>query len=262
MLDRLRRRRRRAADDDLRIYAIGDVHGHKTLFLRLIDRIGDDAEARGPRSTRLVILGDFIDRGPDAAGMIKVLMRLDQEPNVIVLKGNHEAAMADALDGDHDALDLWLAHGGTQTLHSFGVDVDALEIDDSLAVLRAARAAVPATVLRWIKRLPTFVRYGDYYFVHAGIDPAIALDRQTDEARLWITDAFTDSMADHGATIVHGHTIYPGVVVLPNRIGVDTGAYRTGRLSAVGIENGAVWTLGVTLDDPPLISPPSEKHGG
>lgn len=160
--------------------------------------------------------------------------------------------MADALDGDHDALDLWLAHGGIATLHSFGVDLVALEIDDSLAVLRAARAAVPAAILRWIKRLPTFVQYGDYYFVHAGIDPAVALDRQTDEARLWITDAFTDSMADHGATIVHGHTIHAdGVAVRPNRIGVDTGAYRTGRLSAVGIENGEVWTLSVTSDDPP-----------
>lgn len=246
------KRRRRRADRDLRIYAIGDVHGHKDLFLRMIDRIGNDAQAREPRSTRLVILGDFIDRGPDAAGMIQVLMRLSGEPNVVVLKGNHEAAMADALDGDHDALDLWLAHGGTQTLRSFGVDLAALDIDDSLAVLRAARAAIPLTVLRWIKRLPTFVRFGDHYFVHAGIDPAVALDRQTDQARLWITDAFTDSVADHGATIVHGHTIYPdGVMIAPNRIGVDTGAYRTGRLSAVGIEDGEVWTLSVVGDDPP-----------
>lgn len=247
------RTRRRASEPAPRVYAIGDVHGRLDLAKTMLDRIRDDVVARAPRSTRIVVLGDFIDRGPDSASLIDLFMRLSGEPNVVVLKGNHEAAMADALAGDHAALDLWLEHGGAATLASYGVDVAALDLHDSYRVLRAARQAIPRAVPRWLGSLPTFVRIGAYYFVHAGVRPGVPLDEQTDESRLWITDEFTGSDADHGAVVVHGHTICEdGVRFASNRIGVDTGAYRTNRLSAIGIEDDQIWviTAGVAIDEP------------
>lgn len=244
--------RKPSAERPPRVYAIGDIHGRLDLLETALDRIRSDVLGRAPRPTRIVVLGDFVDRGPASAPLIELFMRLAREPNFIVLKGNHEAAMADALDGDHAALDLWLAHGGTSTLASFGVDVAALDLDDTYQVLRAARLAIPKSVPRWLKGLPTFVRFGGHYFVHAGIQPGVPLDEQTDESRLWITDAFTASDADHGAVIVHGHTICEdGVHFARNRIGVDTGAYRTGRLSAVGIEGDRTWVVtGVVTGGP------------
>lgn len=240
--------RRRAApgDDAPRIYAVGDVHGRLDLLERLVELIRRDAADRPPRPTRVILLGDFIDRGPDSATLIRMFMQLDRERGFIVLKGNHEAAMTDALDGDHDALDMWLRHGGAATLASFGVDVTALGGDEG-RLLRTARAAVPRAVRSWLRGLPTHVRFGRHYFVHAGVRPGVALDAQSDDDRLWIGEEFLRSDADHGAVIVHGHTIHEdGVHLGPNRIGVDTGAYRTGRLSAVGLEDARAWVLTAT----------------
>ncbi|WP_375396505.1 metallophosphoesterase family protein [uncultured Sphingomonas sp.] len=224
-----------------RLYAIGDIHGRADLFEQIIDHIKDDVLTRDQRPTRIIILGDFIDRGPASAAIVTLLMRLRKESNLIVLKGNHEAAMVDALAGDHDALDLWLAHGGLETLASFGVDVDDIDQADTLQILRRARAEIPPSIRRWLRDLPTHASFGRYYFVHAGIQPGVPLDEQSDASRLWITDDFIASDADHGAVIVHGHTIHEdGVQIMPNRIGVDTGAYRTGKLSAVMIEDDRI----------------------
>ncbi len=227
-----------------RVYAIGDIHGRADLFMDLLGLIEQDAHGRDPRLNRLVILGDFIDRGPESAVLFRALKALDREPNVIVLKGNHEAAMSDALDGNHQALDLWLAHGGLATLRSFGIDTEALDPDDTHHVLRLARQHIRRGEREWLRRLPTSAHWGRYHFVHAGVMPGVPLDQQADEHRLWITETFTSSTADHGAIVVHGHTIYEdGVHVAPNRIGVDTGAYRSGRLSAVGLEEDACWVV-------------------
>lgn len=238
------RARPSSSDPAPRTYAVGDVHGRLDLLDRLVGAIRADVFRRPPRRSRIILLGDFVDRGPDTAPLIRVLMRLRRERNFVVLKGNHEAAMVDALNGDYAALDMWLAHGGAATLRSFGVDPDAFDPGDGARLLRAARAAVPHAVRRWLSGLPTFAHLHPYYFVHAGVRPGVPLDKQTDENRLWIGDEFLGSPADHGAMIVHGHRIYEdGVHFAPNRIGVDTGAYRTGRLSAVALEDDRRWVL-------------------
>lgn len=256
-------RKRKSPDDGARrVYAIGDVHGRLDLLSRMMGLIRADVASGPARPSRVVLLGDFIDRGPESAPLIGALMRLRREPNFVVLKGNHEAAMVDALNGDYAALDLWLAHGGKATLASFGLDMARLDPEDSIQMLRAAREVVPAPVRQWLAGLPTFVRNGPYYLVHAGIRPGVPLDRQTDESRLWIGDEFTSSTADHGAVVVHGHRIYEdGVHIAPNRIGVDTGAYRTGRLSAVRLEGNRcrVITAGAARSGEgarPLSTPP------
>ncbi|WP_425228646.1 metallophosphoesterase family protein [Sphingomonas sp.] len=238
-----------------RLYAIGDVHGRLDLLIAMVEAIKADVLARSPASTNVIVLGDFIDRGPDSARAVDLLMRLRVEPRVVVLKGNHEAAMVDALAGDFHALDLWLAHGGLATLASYGVDTAVLDLDDTAQLLRVAREAVPAEVRRWMEQLPSYAAFGRYYFVHAGINPGVPLDQQTDASRLWITDAFTASDEDHGAIVVHGHSINEdGVVIAANRIGVDTGAYRTGRLSAVGLQDGEVWIITATAPPHPLAA--------
>ncbi len=237
-------RRRRADDVAFRTYAIGDIHGCSGLLAALIELIEQDVERRPPMANRLVVLGDFIDRGPDSARIVDLFMRIDGQPNVVVLKGNHEATMVDALDGDAAAMEAWLEFGGRATLESYGLTVAASDNWDLRALMRAAREAVPAPVLRWLRSRPSSFASGKYFFVHAGVRPGAALSAQADDDLLWIRDEFTASEADYGAVIVHGHTVYEnGVSIAPNRIGVDTGAYRTGCLSAVGIEAEEIWAL-------------------
>jgi serine/threonine protein phosphatase 1 len=229
---------------EVRVYAVGDIHGRLDLLERLVDRIHIDVTLRPEASVRIVILGDFVDRGPSSATIIDLLTRLKAEPNVVVLRGNHEAIMLDAYDGDHSAMDLWLEHGGIATLESFGADLNGIDTDDTRAIIKIARRVIPRRVVAWVRKLPSHVQFGRYYFVHAGIRPGVPLAEQQDEDRLWIREAFTESSDDHGAVIVHGHTIYgEGVSFAPNRIGVDTGAYLTGILSAVAIQGDQLWTV-------------------
>lgn len=239
------RRRPKPALSGGRTYAIGDVHGRLDLLHELSGLIEDDTATRPPaQPVRIVLLGDFIDRGPHSQALIDLCMRLTAETSAIVLKGNHEATLVDVWRGNHDALEMWLAHGGAATLSSYGVDVETLDPDDWQAWMRATRRAIPAEAIDWLDRLPTWLAIDRHYFVHAGIRPGIPLEEQRDEDRLWIRDEFVDSTDDHQAIIVHGHMIESDTVrIRPNRIGVDTGAYRTGRLSAVAIEGDEQWVL-------------------
>lgn len=165
--------------------------------------------------------------------MLHDLQRKNKQ--VIVLLGNHEEAMLQALHGDAQALRRWLGVGGVETLRSFGVPDLQPDENPRDYVLRA-RAAIPRHWLAWLSRLPLSVRSGDYYFVHAGIRPGVALSRQAREDMLWIRDDFLEDTRDHGAVVVHGHSISPAVDVRKNRIGIDTGAYVSGTLSAIYLE--------------------------
>lgn len=162
---------------------------------------------------------------------------------MIALMGNHEAAMLAALDGDGDQLQAWLRFGGDTSLVSWGVEPELLATGTREGIVAAARAAIPLEDRGWIGRLRTHLQLGDYYFVHAGVRPGIAFDRQTVEDHLWIRDAFLESRRHHGAMIVHGHSVRIEVEERPNRIGIDTGAYASDRLTALGIEGQARWIL-------------------
>jgi serine/threonine protein phosphatase 1 len=252
--------RRRDASTGLsgagRIYAIGDIHGRLDLLHDLIDLLHLDARARPPLRNRVIILGDFIDRGPDSRPLIELLSR-HQSADFIILKGNHEAAMLDALRGDFAALDLWMQYGGDATLRSFGISEDMIASEDPKLLVQAARKAIPKRIVKWLESLPLYHRAGPYFFVHAGIQPGVPLARQSAKDMLWIRRAFTDSAEMHEAMIVHGHTIYEeGVFFGPNRIGVDTGAYRTGKLSAVGIELDARWAISTSDEQVAIIACP------
>ncbi|MES3083441.1 metallophosphoesterase family protein [Sphingomonas faeni] len=237
-----------STDSGDRIYAIGDIHGRYDLLQMLIARIGEHSASLPPaRSLYVVLIGDVVDRGPQSAEVLMMLYGLQrQNSRVIVLLGNHEEAMLQALDGDPDALRRWLAVGGDATLASFGIAPLRGE-DDPRDYMNSARRAIPRRLLAWLRQLPLSVQSGDYYFVHAGVRPGVALARQVREDMLWIRREFLRHERDFGAIIVHGHSITTNVDIRENRIGIDTGAYQSGILSAIYLEGEKRDIIAVSL---------------
>jgi serine/threonine protein phosphatase 1 len=218
-----------------RLYAIGDIHGRLDLLDRLLDMIQEDVARRESAGTNVLIyLGDYVDRGPDSAGVLERLLAPLPGFDVVRLLGNHEAMMRAVLAGDEDWLETWRHNGAAETLESYGI---AGEWGPPL--IAEARRRIPLAHRRLLDSLATCHVDGDYLFVHAGLRPGVALDRQDPEDLVWIRRAFLDSGADFGHIVVHGHSISPEVVLRPNRIGIDTGAYRSGVLTALVLENTA-----------------------
>ena len=227
-----------------RVYAIGDIHGRLDLLEALLDRVHADDAGRNDAETHLVLLGDLIDRGPESAGVVRRAMAGDARfASLSVVKGNHEASLLSVLDGDTRWLTSWLSFGGHAALTSWGVPAAVIADGDPDAICTAARAAVSQEEWAWLARLPAARRIGGYMFVHAGIRPGVSLDKQTDDDLLWIRDAFLNDASDHGAMIVHGHTISREPETRPNRVGIDTGAYLSGTLTALGLEGAERWFL-------------------
>lgn len=228
-----------------RIYAIGDIHGCISLFEELLENINKDSAGRPLRRTRVIVLGDVIDRGPDSCAVVARLRRYARvKSKFIVLLGNHEQLMVAALDGDLHALRLWLQVGGRETLLSWGVLDGLIEAGASEALMTVSRKKIPLEIRSWMARLPYSYVSGNVLFVHAGIRPGIAFADQDTRDLLWIGREFLESQTIHPHLVVHGHSIDEnGPVMLNNRIGVDTGAYRTGRLAAVGLEGFEAWSV-------------------
>jgi serine/threonine protein phosphatase 1 len=239
-----------STDSGERIYVVGDVHGCYDLLRRLIDKIGDHSNALPPvRSLHIVFLGDLVDRGGQSAQVIEFLYDLQANSNrIIILQGNHEDAMLRSLDGDLATLRSWIGVGGRETLRSFGLD-EPEPGADLREYLREVRAVIPRRWLAWLQRLPLTARSGDYFFCHAGVRPGVPLRRQSRDDLLWIRDEFLDDSRSHGAVVVHGHSIVPQVEFRNNRIGVDTGAYRSGILSALYLEGDRKEVIAVSTDD-------------
>jgi len=227
------------------VYAIGDVHGRLDLFSKLMALIRLDSEGREPKPTKLVLIGDLVDRGPDSAELVERLYAFAaQSSDLVVLQGNHEEIMVEALDGDREALTHWIKFGGDATLRSWGLSQSEIE-GPPAALLERARQAIPRRLVRWLEKLPRSFQSGDFYFVHAGIKPGVALKSQKSRDQLWIGKEFLEFEGKHPAVVVHGHSIVEnGPELRGNRIALDTGAYRTGRLSAVGFDGSDHWVLG------------------
>jgi serine/threonine protein phosphatase 1 len=230
-----------------RVYAIGDIHGRIDLLQSIERRITADVAAapEGMQST-VVYLGDYVDRGPDSSAVIRHLMtRPPIASKDIYLKGNHEQVLLDFLDDPNRVGEQWFAFGGIATLMSYGIlevasKVQAGRFDDLRDELAAS---IPQDQLAFLRSLKLSWESGDYFFVHAGIDPRQPMDRQGPESMLWIREEFTSASGPFTRRIVHGHTIVPAVELLPHRIAVDTGAYATGRLSCVVLEGTGVRIL-------------------
>ncbi|MEC9346950.1 MAG: metallophosphoesterase family protein [Pseudomonadota bacterium] len=220
-----------------RIYAIGDVHGRSDLLRELHEIIVRDS-AGAPSDRTIVYLGDYVDRGPDSRGVLDILIG-EALPGFrsIHLVGNHEAVLLQFLQDAEIARD-WLNFGGEATLASYGVRLDPRRyaVTDLLRAKEELTRALPPEHLAFLRRLKLNHWAGDYFFVHAGVRPGVPLDRQTGNDQIWIRDLFLDSDASFGRIVVHGHTPNVAVQSRRNRIGIDTGAYFTGRLTAVVLE--------------------------
>jgi len=221
------------------VYAIGDIHGRLDLLTDLLGRIAADPERGEAERKVIVCLGDYVDRGAHSAGVIDLLLdRIPPGFEVVTLLGNHERLMIEFLD-DVRRGPLWLRNGGDATLESYGLEVgDDADLDARrlLALQAAFREYLPARHLEFLQSLKLAHAEGDYVFVHAGVRPGVPLAAQQEEDLIWIRELFLNSTADHGAVVVHGHTIRPEPEFRPNRIGIDTGAYFTGHLTCLALE--------------------------
>lgn len=250
MLKKLLRARRASAPpaaavpDGERVYAIGDVHGCADLLDQLLGRIAEDDAARGPARTILVFLGDLVDRGPASAAVIERLRLLAEErADTHFLLGNHEEVFLEALKGEPKALRMFCRIGGRETIMSYGVDAADYDRMDYEELHAAMQVRVPAEHRAFLDRFEDMVIVGDYVFVHAGIRPGTDLaDQRTSDLR-WIRNPFLSHDRPLEKIVVHGHTISEELDVQPHRIGVDTGAYETGRLTALGLQGTERWTL-------------------
>jgi serine/threonine protein phosphatase 1 len=216
---------------------LGDVHGRLDLLDDMLGRIEADDGARDQAKTSVIFLGDLIDRGPDSAGVLDRLARYRPDfATPYFILGNHEEILLRILEGDSGPVENWLTFGGAECASSYGLDPDELR---KLAVEDAAerlRQAVPQAHVAFLRSFVDSVTFGSYLMVHAGIRPGIALDAQTPRDLRWIRSPFLEAGADFGFVVVHGHTISEEVEVRPNRIGIDTGAYATGVLTALVLE--------------------------
>ncbi|HET9146232.1 MAG TPA: metallophosphoesterase [Sphingomicrobium sp.] len=227
-----------------RAYAVGDVHGRLDLLDQLLDKIHEDLNRRPAKKVLLVFVGDLIDRGPSSAHVVERL-RTYIHPNVqtAFILGNHEEVLLRILAGDAELITKWRWFGGTECLSSYGVDTVKLakmKVEDALEVIRAA---IPREHIEFLETFDDSCRFGDYLFVHAGIRPGVEIDQQRQSDLRWIREAFLFDETDHGFIVVHGHTIRPEVEIRGNRIGIDTGAYQSGVLTALAIEGSESWFL-------------------
>jgi serine/threonine protein phosphatase 1 len=237
-------KRAKALKDDVprgspgrRLYAIGDVHGCYAEMCALLARIEADHRGRSDAECFIVFLGDLIDRGPHSRDVLRHL--IDRPPHfarVHVLKGNHEEMMLRSLRGEPELIRDWLKHGGDTCARSYGLDPARLLTEDTATLEHLLTSYVPKEHLEFLEGCIDQVRFGDYLLVHAGVRPGVPLDAQSGHDLRWIRGEFLETNQDLGAVVVHGHTISNDVVEKPNRIGVDTGAYRTGVLTAVRLE--------------------------
>ena len=222
---------------DTVVYAIGDIHGRLDLLDRIQRQIADDAMKREASRRQVVYLGDYVSRGPDSAGVVdRVREWLPEGFERITLKGNHEDLLLRFLDGEIDTGRHWLDYGGLEAMSAYGVGIADRDARDDASVIALGEdlaARIPASHLEFFRALQTRHRNGDYFFVHGGVRPGVPLEEQKDRDCLWIRKTFLNSGADHGAMVVHGHSISDEPELRHNRIGIDTGAYRSNVLTCL-----------------------------
>lgn len=227
-----------------RVYAIGDVHGRFDLLQDLIARIAADNAGRAPTEVHVVMLGDLIDRGPQSREIVDYFLK--GAPGFAswhFIMGNHEEMLLKLIDNpDSSLMPQFLRFGGRETFESYGAPQRVLDTPD-LYSPDTLPFYVPEEHRAFMRKMEDGILVGDYFFTHAGIRPGVPLDQQEHQDLRWIRKGFLESEADHGMIVIHGHTVLDEVEIRPNRIGIDTGAYASGRLTALGLEGTERWFI-------------------
>ncbi len=225
--------------ENMRLYAIGDIHGRADLLTQLLQQIEADARDLTPETHKvLVFLGDYIDRGLQSREVLDLLVS-GPIPGFIThfLKGNHEEMLLHFLNDPTYGI-TWCDYGGLQTLDSYGATQTTLARHPMAynAAAEVMRTLLPPDHLEFLSKLGTTLVIGDYMFVHAGVRPGCALGAQQDKDLLWIRDKFLRSNENFGKIVIHGHTPEACVQTRKNRIGIDTGAFMTDVLTCLVLE--------------------------
>ena len=232
-----RRKPRPRVPAGVRIYAIGDIHGRADLLDEVLKRIDVDL-AKNPIPHGIeVFLGDYIDRGPASRQVLDRLVARSRTFRTVVLKGNHETYLTGFVTNP-PILEDWQCYGGLETLMSYGItpSINA----DAAAQARLAAAfdqALPESHRQFLGNLKSSFTCGDFFFAHAGVRPGIPLAKQREEDLLWIRHDFLLCEEDFSKIVVHGHTPVPQPDIRPNRINIDTGAFATGQLTCLTLED-------------------------
>lgn len=227
-----------------RVYAIGDIHGRLDLLDDLLARIAADDAARGAAQTEIVFLGDLVDRGPDSRGVVERLLELSRGSTPVrFLLGNHEEVFLRALTGDLKTLRFFIRIGGRATIMSYGFSEEEYRSLDYQVLGGRLIERVPAEHVAFLSAFEDMIEIGDYLFVHAGIRPGVDFAEQKTSDLRWIREDFLGCRDSFGKVVIHGHSITEAVDVQPNRIGIDTGAFDSGCLTAIGLEGSERWFL-------------------
>jgi serine/threonine protein phosphatase 1 len=229
--------------EGVRIYAVGDVHGRADLLHQVLSRVDTDLAAYPHCRPLQIFLGDYIDRGPSSRTVLDLLISRARAHAMVCLKGNHESYVSQFLH-DPDVLIAWRQLGGLETLRSYGLN-PSLNSDrgERVELARALAAALPTSHRQFLRSLAPCFTCGDFLFVHAGVKPGVPLAQQREEDLLWIREDFLRCEEGFGKVVVHGHTPVREPDIRPNRVNIDTGAYATGRLTCLIIENGGYFVL-------------------
>lgn len=225
-----------------RVYAIGDVHGRAELLHETFCKIDNHREAFPIANAIEITLGDYIDRGPSSFDVIELLLTRTRS-GTVCLKGNHEVFLLEFLK-DPTVLSVWQHCGGLETLRSYGLEPPLNPSSKDQEHLAAALAVqLPAEHHNFLAALPLSIALGDYFFVHAGVRPGIALSNQRSEDLLWIREDFLRYEGGFGKVVVHGHTPVSEPEIRNNRINIDTGAFATGNLTCAVFEDDQILFL-------------------
>lgn len=234
------------------IYAIGDLHGMYGLAKAMVSHLLEDARQFSDAKPHLVFLGDYVDKGDQSDAVISFLIELSARSDITTtfVKGNHEDALLTFLDNAEFG-PQWMAYGGGPTLQSYGVSPPGNRATGELweEVAQKFKAALPADHVAFLQSLPTSWALGGYFFVHAGIRPGRSLENQEDGDLMWIRRQFLDDRRKLPAVIVHGHSPDLEAYCDHRRIGIDTGAYATGKLTAARLFGSDVALLSVTREN-------------
>jgi serine/threonine protein phosphatase 1 len=242
------RARRPLLPTGLRIYAVGDIHGRVDLLGNLLARIDTDIALRPTPRPVCVFLGDYIDRGSSSRETIDRLIEHGKRHESIFLKGNHELIAIKCLT-DPNLFDSWMRLGGLETLKSYGVAFKGLANARQIVELQTAfHMALPQAHFRFFRCLQSSFTCGEFFFAHAGVKPNVDLSQQKERDLLWIREEFLSSKDDFGKIIVHGHTPTSEIEVRPNRINIDTGAFATGLLTCLVIENESLSVIDTSFN--------------
>ncbi|SDW81400.1 metallophosphoesterase family protein [Litoreibacter albidus] len=232
-------------------FIVGDLHGNLDLLEHILEQIDHVIGTLEVRDPKLVFVGDYIDRGPSSAAVLKRLYELSTEfsDNVTCILGNHEQMMLDFMEAPEARHARWFRNGAAETLASFGIALPA-EPDwpaTANAVAMALRGQLGDPMEDWIRSMPTSIKTGNLLITHAGTDPGRAIDDQSPRVLLWGHPEFLTRTRTDGHWVAHGHTVMENAVCADGRISIDTGAYSSGCLTAaVVLPDGTVEFLQTT----------------